>query len=81
MPPRSPLPAGLTRLITRVRARVPAPDAPRVYFANHSSHLDTLSVVSEASLQDNPRPHQAGGATAQTGLRRWPRGSTECAAW
>jgi hypothetical protein len=39
--------AGLTRLVTGVRARwvcCTPTDAPRVYFANHSSHLDTLVI-------------------------------------
>jgi 1-acyl-sn-glycerol-3-phosphate acyltransferase len=67
---------GLTRLVTGARARwaggVPA-EAQRVYFANHSSHLDTLVIWSSlpAGLRARTRPVAAADYWDKAGLRRW----------
>jgi len=68
--------AGLTRLITGVRARwiCTAPStAPRVYFANHASHLDTLVIWASLpkSLRAHVRPVAAADYWDRPGLRRW----------
>ncbi|MBK1718653.1 lysophospholipid acyltransferase family protein [Thiocystis violacea] len=66
----------LTRLVTGVRARWPdeAPStSPRVYFANHSSHLDTLVIWASlpATLRARTRPVAASDYWDRPGLRRW----------
>jgi 1-acyl-sn-glycerol-3-phosphate acyltransferase len=66
----------LTRLITGVRARWldAAPStAQRVYFANHSSHLDTLVIWASlpAVLRARTRPVAAGDYWDRPGVRRW----------
>lgn len=68
--------AGLTRLVTGVRARWlgGAPTAtPRVYFANHSSHLDTLAIWASLppALRVRTRPVAAADYWDRPGLRRW----------
>lgn len=67
---------GLTRLVTGAQARWlgPAPaGAQRVYFANHSSHLDTLVIWSALSseLRARTRPVAAADYWGRPGLRRW----------
>ncbi|WP_295389870.1 1-acyl-sn-glycerol-3-phosphate acyltransferase [uncultured Thiodictyon sp.] len=68
--------AFLTRLITGVRARWvgSAPtSAQRVYYANHSSHLDTLVIWAAlpAPLRARTRPVAAADYWDRPGLRRW----------
>ena len=68
--------AVLTRLITGVSARWlgEAPtDAPRVYFANHSSHLDTLVIWASLppALRVRTRPVAAGDYWNRPGFRSW----------
>jgi 1-acyl-sn-glycerol-3-phosphate acyltransferase len=68
--------ASLTRLVTGVRARWtggPPSAAQRVYFANHSSHLDTLVIWSSlpAGLRERTRPVAAADYWDKPGLRRW----------
>lgn len=76
--------AGLTRLITGVRARWVCADpsvgpsaapstAPRVYFANHASHLDTLVIWASLPkpLRARVRPVAAADYWDRPGLRRW----------
>ena len=68
--------AGLTRLVTGVQARwlCAAPTAaPRVYFANHTSHLDTLVIWASLppSLRVRTRPVAAADYWGQPGLHRW----------
>lgn len=70
--------AGLTRLITGVRAiwvdqLGEQTDTPRVYFANHSSHLDTLVIWASlpAGLRARTRPVAAADYWDRPGLRRW----------
>ncbi len=66
----------LTRLVTGVRARwldAPPSTAQRVYFANHSSHLDTLVIWASlpAVLRARTRPVAAGDYWDRPGVRRW----------
>lgn len=67
---------GLTRLVTGAQARwldaVPA-EVQRVYFANHSSHLDTLVIWSALppELRAHTRPVAAADYWDRPGLRRW----------
>jgi 1-acyl-sn-glycerol-3-phosphate acyltransferase len=68
--------AGLTRLITGVRARwicCPPTAAPRVYFANHTSHLDTLVIWASLpeQIRARTRPVAAADYWDRPGLRRW----------
>ncbi len=68
--------ASLTRLITGVRARwvCCAPTtAQRVYFANHTSHLDTLVIWASlpAPIRARTRPVAAADYWDRPGLRRW----------
>ncbi|EIC20957.1 lysophospholipid acyltransferase family protein [Thiorhodovibrio frisius] len=68
--------AGLTRLITGVRARwvCTAPStAARVYFANHASHLDTLVIWASLpkALRTRVRPVAAADYWGKSRLRRW----------
>lgn len=68
--------AGLTRMITGVHARwvCAAPSAaPRVYFANHTSHLDTLVIWASLPqpLRARTRPVAAADYWDRSGLRRW----------
>jgi 1-acyl-sn-glycerol-3-phosphate acyltransferase len=68
--------AGLTRLITGVGARwvhCTPTDAPRVYFANHSSHLDTLVIWASLpkAIRARTRPVAAADYWDRPGLRRW----------
>lgn len=72
--------AGLTRLITGVQARWDccAPStARRVYFANHSSHLDTLVIWASlpAALRARTRPVAAADYWDRPGPRRWLAGA------
>ena len=69
--------AVLTRLITGVRARwdgaaVPT-TAQRVYFANHTSHLDTLVIWASLPqpLRARTRPVAAADYWDRPGMRRW----------
>jgi 1-acyl-sn-glycerol-3-phosphate acyltransferase len=66
----------LTRLVTGVRARwvEAAPsEAQRVYFANHSSHLDTLVIWTclPKALRRRTRPVAAADYWDRPGFRRW----------
>jgi 1-acyl-sn-glycerol-3-phosphate acyltransferase len=66
----------LTRLITGVQARwvAGAPStAQRVYFANHTSHLDTLVIWASLPplLRERTRPVAAADYWDRPGLRRW----------
>ncbi|AFL75165.1 lysophospholipid acyltransferase family protein [Thiocystis violascens] len=72
--------AGLTRLITAVSARwvggAPSDGfgaAPRVYFANHTSHLDTLVIWAALprTLRQCTRPVAAADYWNQPGVRCW----------
>ncbi len=68
--------AGLTRLVTGVRARwicCPPTDTPRVYFANHTSHLDTLVIWASLPkpIRARTRPVAAADYWDRPGLRRW----------
>lgn len=68
--------AGLTRLVTGVRARwicSPPGSVPRVYFANHTSHLDTLVIWASLPkrLRARTRPVAAADYWDRSGLRRW----------
>ncbi|MGB5832614.1 MAG: lysophospholipid acyltransferase family protein [Thiohalocapsa sp.] len=70
--------AGLTRLVTGVRANWvdhrPGAEVPqRVYFANHSSHLDSLVIWASlpAALRARTRPVAAADYWDRPGLRRW----------
>lgn len=68
--------AGLTRLITGVRARwlcCPPTTTPRVYFANHTSHLDTLVIWASLPkpIRERTRPVAAADYWAKPGARRW----------
>ncbi|MBV5273374.1 MAG: 1-acyl-sn-glycerol-3-phosphate acyltransferase [Lamprocystis purpurea] len=68
--------AGLTRLITGVRAQwagAAPTTAQRVYYANHSSHLDTLVIWASlpAPLRARTRPVAAADYWDRPGLRRW----------
>ncbi|MBK1725216.1 lysophospholipid acyltransferase family protein [Thiocystis violacea] len=70
--------AGVTRLITGVRGHWQDPSAgqdgaQRVYFANHSSHLDTLVIWSSLpkALRARTRPVAAADYWDRPGLRRW----------
>jgi 1-acyl-sn-glycerol-3-phosphate acyltransferase len=68
--------AGLTRLVTGVRARwiCCAPtEAPRVYFANHTSHLDTLVIWASLpkTIRARARPVAAADYWNRPGLRHW----------
>lgn len=71
--------AGLTRLITGVRARwagcAPEP-RQRVYFANHSSHLDTLVIWAALppAIRCCTRPVAAADYWDRPGPRRWLAG-------
>jgi 1-acyl-sn-glycerol-3-phosphate acyltransferase len=63
-----------------VRARwtaVSAGSAQRVYFANHSSHLDALVIWSSLPprLRAQTRPVAAADYWGRTGLRRWLAGT------
>lgn len=65
-----------TRLLTCVRARwlgCEPTDAPRIYFANHSSHLDFLLLWSAlpARLRRKTRPVAASDYWHQGALRRY----------
>ena len=67
---------GLTRLVTGVQARWAgcAPtEVQRVYFANHSSHLDTLVIWAALPphLRARTRPVAAADYWDRPGLRRW----------
>lgn len=71
--------AALTRLITGVTARWDccAPTtAQRVYFANHTSHLDTLVIWASlpAALRAHTRPVAAADYWDRPGPRRWLAG-------
>jgi 1-acyl-sn-glycerol-3-phosphate acyltransferase len=75
-PPAARLLAFLTRLITGVRARWvgSAPtSAQRVYYANHTSHLDTLVIWASlpAGIRAHTRPVAAADYWDRPGLRRW----------
>jgi 1-acyl-sn-glycerol-3-phosphate acyltransferase len=66
----------LTRLVTGVRARWvdSAPSsAQRVYYANHTSHLDTLVIWAAlpAAIRAHTRPVAAADYWDRPGLRRW----------
>jgi 1-acyl-sn-glycerol-3-phosphate acyltransferase len=68
--------ARLTRLVTGVRARwvcAPPWGTPRVYFANHSSHLDTLAIWASLPepMRSRTRPVAAADYWDRPGLRRW----------
>lgn len=68
--------AGLTRLITGVRARwiCCAPNGcQRVYFANHTSHLDALTIWASLPkpIRARTRPVAAADYWDRPGLRRW----------
>lgn len=68
--------AGLARLLTGVRARWicgPPGTAPSLYFANHSSHLDTLVIWASlpGTLRVRTRPVAAADYWDRPGLRRW----------
>lgn len=68
--------AVLTRLVTGVRARWSdgVPDAAqRVYFANHSSHLDALVVWASLppAWREQTRPVAAADYWDRPGPRRW----------
>ena len=72
--------AFLTRLITGVRARWvgAAPNGvQRVYYANHSSHLDTLVIWASLppSIRARTRPVAAADYWDRPGLRRWLAGA------
>lgn len=71
--------AGLTRLITGVRARWTccAPSSrQRVYFANHTSHLDALTIWASLPkpIRARTRPVAAADYWDRPGLRRWLSG-------
>jgi 1-acyl-sn-glycerol-3-phosphate acyltransferase len=66
---------GLTRLLVGARANwegSAATDAPRIYFANHTSHLDTLAVMAAlpARLRARTHPVAALDYWGGTALRR-----------
>jgi 1-acyl-sn-glycerol-3-phosphate acyltransferase len=68
--------AFLTRLITGVQARGASGDltgGQRVYFANHTSHLDTLVIWASLpeALRHQTRPVAAADYWDRPGLRRW----------
>jgi len=68
--------ASLTRLITGVRARwvgAAPTTAQRVYYANHSSHLDTLVIWASLPepIRARTRPVAAADYWDRPGLRRW----------
>ncbi len=72
--------AFLTRLITGVQARGPGagavdggPAGQRVYFANHTSHLDTLVIWASLpeALRRATRPVAAADYWDRPGPRRW----------
>ena len=66
----------MTRLITGVRARwvdAAPTTAQRVYYANHSSHLDTLVIWASlpAAVRARTRPVAAADYWDRPGWRRW----------
>lgn len=68
--------AALTRLITGVRARWVSADLPtgqRLYYANHSSHLDALVIWASlpAAMRARTRPVAAADYWDRPGPRRW----------
>jgi 1-acyl-sn-glycerol-3-phosphate acyltransferase len=68
--------ASLTRLITGVRARWVtggATAAQRVYYANHTSHLDTLVIWASLppAMRAKTRPVAAADYWDRPGIRRW----------
>ena len=68
--------AGLTRLVTGVRARWvgdPPGAGQRLYFANHSSHLDALVIWSSlpTAMRERTRPVAAVDYWDRPGVRRW----------
>ncbi len=67
--------AFLVRLATGVRQDfgVPAPRGPRVYFANHSSHLDFIVIWAalEPGLRRRVRPVAAADYWEKGAIRRW----------
>ena len=66
---------GFTRVVVGARAewRAPAPDGQCLYFANHSSHLDTLAIWSalEHPRRKATRPVAARDYWDKPGLRRY----------
>lgn len=70
--------AFLIRLITGVRMNyhVPDPRGPRVYFANHSSHLDFIVIWAalEPELRRRTRPVAAADYWEKGPVRRWLAG-------
>jgi 1-acyl-sn-glycerol-3-phosphate acyltransferase len=72
--------AGLTRLITGVRARwtcCSPSSRQRVYFANHTSHLDALTIWASLPkpIRVRTRPVAAADYWDRPGVRRWLAGS------
>lgn len=69
---------GITRLLVGVRAdwRAPPPDGQCLYFANHSSHLDTMAIWSALapSQRARTRPVAARDYWDKPGLRRYVAG-------
>jgi 1-acyl-sn-glycerol-3-phosphate acyltransferase len=68
--------ASLSRLVAGANVRwvdVPRRTGPKVYFANHSSHLDTLVLWAALprELRDSTRPVAARDYWGATGARRW----------
>lgn len=65
----------LTRLATGVRLAegLPKPKQPRLYFANHSSHLDFVVIWSAlpTALRDRTRPIAAAEYWEASKIRRW----------
>ncbi len=70
--------AWLVRLITGVRliAEPPPPTPPRIYFANHSSHLDFVVIWAAlpAGLRNRVRPVAAADYWERGPVRRWLAG-------
>jgi len=66
----------LTRLITGMRARWAGSEpcaAQRVYFANHSSHLDALTIWAAlpSAVRESTRPVAAADYWDRKGVRGW----------
>lgn len=69
---------GFTRTLVGARAqwRVPPPDGPCLYFANHTSHLDTVAIWSALTPRQRARvrPVAARDYWDKPGLRGWLSG-------